>query len=110
MKHSLLFCLLFFSFLLPAFAGSVDEKVKTADSVYARRDYATAIRLYEEALRSPLPAEREAAVQNNIGCGYFQTKDCGMAVLSYRRALRKESGHAEALHNLRLVEKSKLLL
>ena len=27
-----------------------------------------------------------------------------MAVLSFRRALRKESGHAEALHNLRLVE------
>ena len=104
MKHSLLFCLLFFSFLLPAFAGSVDEKVKTADSVYARRDYATAIRLYEEALRSPLSAEREAAVQNNIGCCYFQTKDYGMAVLSFRRALRKESGHAEALHNLRLVE------
>ncbi|MGN0086370.1 MAG: tetratricopeptide repeat protein [Alloprevotella sp.] len=92
MKHTLLLLLLLA--VLPLRAVRPAE----ADSLYARKHYAEAQRLYEEMLKeSPHPD-----IYYNIGNCCYRQNDLPRAILNYLRALRINPRHADAKHNLGL--------
>ncbi|HLW35300.1 MAG TPA: tetratricopeptide repeat protein [Chthoniobacterales bacterium] len=70
-----------------------------ANQEYAAGDFDTAVRDYEELVRS---GQDVPNVFYNLGNAYFRKKDFGHAILNYERALALDRRHPEAQANLRI--------
>lgn len=67
-----------------------------ADSAYIKRDYASAIQIYESLLN-----EGEAAdIYYNLGNSYYKADDIAKAILNYERALLLQPGNGDIRANL----------
>ena len=80
----------------PCRAGLVEQ----ADTAYINDDFASAARLYEQAIDSLGPsAER----YYNLGNAYFRLDRPGMAIVNYERALRLDPTNSDVRENLEFV-------
>ena len=69
-----------------------------ADSAYIKEDYASAIQIYEDLLKSGEAAE----IYYNLGNCYYKTKDIAKAILNYERALLLRPDNADIRANLEI--------
>src|SRR5579864_9190371 len=70
-----------------------------ANQEYAAGDFDTAVRDYEELVRS---RQDTPNLFYNLGNAYFRKKDFGHAILNYERALALDPHHPEGQANLRI--------
>lgn len=66
------------------------------DSAYMRKDYTTAIQIYEKLLEQGEAAE----VYYNLGNSYYKTNDIARSILNYERALMLQPGNSDIRANL----------
>lgn len=101
MKRFLLF--IFFANVFNVLVASNSILAK-ADSLYLKKEYFTAIKYYEESLKTDgLSSE----VYYNLGNAYYRSNILGRAILNYERALKLDPGNTDAKFNLEFV-KSKI--
>lgn len=93
-----LFLSLAFLIWLPSAFGA---EIAEADSAYMKGEYKEAVRLYSEVADS---IGTSAPLLFNLGNAAYQDGDYGLAVVSYRRALRLDPGNKEIINNLGVVE------
>lgn len=91
----ILFTLLSFSWHY-AFA---QDKRKEAQQHYDKKEYTTAIKVYQELLRSP-ENQDDAALYYNMGNAYYRNGDLGLSILAYERAYRISPRDRYIKHNL----------
>jgi len=72
-----------------------------ANAAYAKKDYPTAIKNYEQILES---GKYSAELYFNLGNAYLKNKELGKAILNYERAKKYDSGNADIQHNLSSVK------
>jgi len=70
-----------------------------ANQEYTAGDFDSAVRDYEELVRS---GQDVPNIFYNLGNAYFRKKDFGHAILNYERALALDRRHPEAQANLRI--------
>lgn len=78
-------------------ADESPEEFRMANKFYEDKDYASAIRLYENLLKQGLES---AALYFNLGNAYFKSGDLGYATLYYLRAKRLAPGDEDIQQNL----------
>lgn len=98
MKKILYVVLLFAVFSVSAMGQNATECKLKADSAYVNEDYASAIKLYENLLKSGEAAE----IYYNLGNCYYKTKDIARAILNYERALLLRPDNADIRANLEI--------
>ncbi len=91
-----LFVFLVAASVAPAQSATQFDK---ANQEYAAGDFDSAVRDYEELIRS---GQDIPNVFYNLGNAYFRKKDFGHAILNYERALALDRRHPEAQANLRI--------
>ncbi len=89
---------LFLFLALPLHAAPADL-FSEANAAYARADFKTAAKLYQQSLSQ----RQDENVWYNLGNTYFRLEDFGHAALAYERTLVLSPGHPEAAANLRFV-------
>jgi tetratricopeptide (TPR) repeat protein len=77
-------------------AGQLDE-FEMANRFYEKKDYASAIRMYESVLEQ---GKESAVLYFNLGNAYFKSGELGFAVLNYMKARRLDPGDDDIRHNL----------
>jgi len=97
MKRNILSILLAFCPLLMQ-AANLSELKTQADSAYARADYETAVKLYNELAEQNPTAD----VCYNLGCAYYRTDDIARSILWFERALKLDPSDKDVLSNLEL--------
>ena len=75
------------------------DQFAKANQEYAAGDFDSAVRDYEELVRS---GNDTPNLFYNLGNAYFRKKDFGRAILNYERALALDPHHPEAQANLRI--------
>lgn len=76
------------------------DAVEAADTAYMADDFATAARLYQQAIDSLGPS---ADRYYNLGNSYFRLEQPGRAIVAYERALRLDPTNADVTDNLEFV-------
>lgn len=83
---------------LPAVAlPDVADQFAMGNDFYEKRDYSSAIRMYEAVLNDGVES---ATLYYNLGNAYFKSGDRGRAVLNYLRAKRLDPADEDLNHNL----------
>ena len=100
-----LFIILLFTVVMISVSSSwstetAAEQFTMANKFYEEKDFASAIRLYEAALKQGVES---ATLYYNLGNAYFKTGDIGHAVLNYLRAKRLAPSDEDINHNLEFV-------
>ncbi|MBQ1969805.1 MAG: tetratricopeptide repeat protein, partial [Paludibacteraceae bacterium] len=90
-----------FFVLLAALAFAGQDKLNEANAKYKDGDFASAVSLYEEALKSG----ESATLYYNLGCAYYKLGKLGPAILNYERALLLDPHNEDTKYNLELLEK-----
>jgi tetratricopeptide (TPR) repeat protein len=72
-----------------------------ADILMARKEFADAVRAYDEILRA---TPNDAEVWNKVGVAYQQLTDLGRAERSYKKAMHADKMFASAVNNVGTVE------
>lgn len=83
------------------FSAAKQERNATkaeGDSAYMRKDYAAAIQIYENLLRTGEAAE----LYYNLGNSYYKSNDIARAILNYERALLLKPGNGDIRANLEI--------
>ncbi|MCB0583991.1 MAG: SH3 domain-containing protein [Phaeodactylibacter sp.] len=95
------FSILFFSFWLLPFHSPAQpaQALEAANQAYQDKEYAEAIRQYEEILLDGYYSE---ALYYNLGNAYYRNGELGRAILNYHRALNLAPKDEDILHNLEL--------
>ena len=78
-----------------------DSIVSIADSLYLQKEYYSAIKLYEEAIKKN---GASSDIYYNLGNAYYRSDNLGKAILNYERALRLNPGNDDAKFNLDFVK------
>lgn len=92
--------LLFFSSALAQ--ENPEEFFQSANQVYDKKDYRTAIAGYQALLEDNVVTP---AIYYNLGNAHFRQGELGRAVLAYRRALKLAPSDREAMENLEFVRR-----
>jgi predicted Zn-dependent protease len=81
---------------IPA-SPEVDNLIKRAESLVARKQYDDAIEVYQQCIKlSP----HDATLYNRLGVAYHRRQDLGLARKNYERAVKLKPEYSEALNNL----------
>lgn len=91
-------CSIFFTSTL--FSASPFED---ANAAFAKKDYATAIKNYEQILGT---GQYSADLYFNLGNAYLKNKKLGKAILNFERAAKYDSGDPDIQHNLAIAKES----
>ncbi len=78
-------------------AGEIIDEFKMANNFYEKKDYDSAIRLYESILSQ---GQESDAIYFNLGNAYFKKGDLGHAIVNYLKARRLNPGDEDIRHNL----------
>ncbi|TFG89641.1 MAG: tetratricopeptide repeat protein, partial [Syntrophobacterales bacterium] len=78
-------------------AGEIIDEFKMANNFYEKKDYDSAIRLYESILNQ---GKESDAIYFNLGNAYFKKGDLGHAILNYLKAKRLNPADEDIRHNL----------
>lgn len=70
------------------------------DSAYIRHDYASAIQIYEELLKTGESAD----IYYNLGNSYYKLDNIAKAILNYERALLLDPGDSDVRANLEIAK------
>ncbi len=104
MNKRLFIILLFAVMMIPVCSTwsseSAAEQFVMANKFYEEKDFASAVRLYEAALKQGVES---ATLYYNLGNAYFKTGDIGHAILNYLRAKRLAPSDEDINHNLEFV-------
>jgi tetratricopeptide (TPR) repeat protein len=71
----------------------------SANAAYAKKDYVTAIKLYENIISAN---KESATLYYNLGNAYLKSNDIGKAILNYERAKKLDPDDEEINTNLKL--------
>ncbi|MBO4774326.1 MAG: tetratricopeptide repeat protein, partial [Bacteroidales bacterium] len=95
-------CLLLACLLLagPVMAGSDGELWQEANDAYRRKDYGTAVSLYEKLIANEAVS---ADLYYNMGNACYRLNRLGEALLWYERALRLQPSNADIRANIAFV-------
>lgn len=85
-------------FILLLMTSSMNAKVtkQMADAEYAKGNYQTAIKYYNELLKEGV----SASLYYNLGNAYFRTQNITQAVIAYERAYKMQPGDKDIRFNL----------
>jgi len=75
--------------------------LEDANAAFAKKDYPTAIKNYEQILES---GQYSPELYFNLGNAYFKNKELGKAILNYERAAKYNSGNGDIQHNLTIAK------
>ena len=78
---------------------ATEDMAVTAADAYMKGDFASAVDLYEEILKSGFASDR---LYYNLGNAYFKSGDYTRAILNYERALLLNPGGADIKYNLKI--------
>ncbi len=95
--------ILFSSSAAPAGEEEAVSRFRRANDLYARQDYAGALRLYREIIDQ---GWESAPVYYNLGNAYFKEGRLGQAILSYRKAEKLSPSDPEIKKNLQYARRS----
>jgi tetratricopeptide (TPR) repeat protein len=98
-QRLLLLCLLFLTSLFPATAQSSEEVMANANKLYADKQYAEAIRAYEQLITAGFTSE---ALHYNLANAYYRNQELGKAILHYEKARQIDPSDEDILHNLQV--------
>ncbi|MCB9297119.1 MAG: tetratricopeptide repeat protein [Lewinellaceae bacterium] len=96
-----IFLLLLIQLPFMLLSAQPSRALQAANQSYQKKEYAEAIRQYEEIL---LEGYHSEALYYNLGNAYYRSGEFGRAILSYRRALKLDPGDENTLHNLQVAE------
>jgi len=81
----------------PPVSPELDNLIKRAESLVARKQYDDAIETYSKCL---VISPRDATIYNRLGVAYHRKQDLKLARKNYEKAVKLNPGFAEALNNL----------
>lgn len=80
-----------------AFAGAMDDSLKSAEAAYQKANFTKAIALYESVSKQGFTS---AGLEYNLGNAYYRTNNLAKAILHYERALMLDPSFSDAEFNL----------
>lgn len=99
MKHAIIST--FFLFLLVVSSFAQKSSIERANALYAKGDYASAIKAYENIIATDSTAPE---LYYNLGNAYYRTDEIGRSILNYEKALRIYPQFEDAKINLQLAQ------
>ena len=100
MKRHIIYILAILGFIVPSADCRATDIIEQADSAYTADDFATAARLYTEAIDS---IGSSATLYYNLGNAYYRMGNLGKAIVNYERSLRLDPTNQDARENLAFV-------
>ncbi|MDE6305037.1 MAG: tetratricopeptide repeat protein [Muribaculaceae bacterium] len=100
MKRHIIYILAILGLIVPAADCQAAGIIEQADSAYTADDFATAARLYTEAIDS---IGSSATLYYNLGNAYYRMGNLGKAIVNYERSLRLDPTNQDARENLAFV-------
>lgn len=97
--HIIALLVLSFSLSQLSAQSNAMEKFEMANKLYQQEEYKKATNLYKELLQEKFVSED---LHYNLANSYFKTKKIAPAILHYEKALKINSSHQDAQHNLKL--------
>jgi tetratricopeptide (TPR) repeat protein len=97
MKRILLVTLLWSVLIGQSFAGEEARIFAEGNKAYQEKDYAQAIKIYEQLLAA---GWKSPELEYNLGNAWYRSDSPGRAIVHYERALIQSPDHPEALRNL----------
>jgi len=77
--------------------AAVENQFKKANEAYVRKDYSTAIRLYDNLIEQGI---KSADLYYNVGNAYYKNGEVSKSILWYERALRLDPSNEDIKHNI----------
>lgn len=99
MKVVLKYFLVFSCFILTysAYGEDANKIFQQANEAYMKKDYSTAIHLYETMVQE---GSKSANLFYNLGNAYFKNEHLAQSILYYERALRLSPNNKDIIHNI----------
>lgn len=100
MKRHITYLSVVVSFVFAVFTCNAASVIEQADSAYMADDFATAARLYNEAIDTE---GSSSMLFYNLGNAYYRMGNLGKAIVNYERSLRLDPTNRDARENLAFV-------